>query len=277
MEQSALKSILGSGRKLAALLSRDEADSTTSVGTVTSIDMSGYVWVKVVGATAAIPCVPEVACHVGDRVSVRIDHDAGKAYVVGNVTDPSQSRSFVAKLGDSLDKKIVTYAQVAEEAKDVAEAINQFFWHDTQGVHVTEVTQEEWSTVGSESFQSGYNALFNALGQLFRDGLTNLLSITRSGVTLFDGEGNDDSNITAVYGSETIIGKTGENDFNMKLDATGLYLRQGEYSVAYLNNQKLYVPRTVVLNAMQLGEEGGNSWVWQLEEDDDVITLKWVG
>ena len=276
MEQSAIKSILGSGRKLAALFSRKEEESTTAVGTVTSIDMSGYVWVKVVGAMASIPCIPEVACHVNDRVSVRIDHAAGKAYVVGNTTDPSQSRSFVAQLADSMDKKIVTYAEIANEAKEVAQATGQHFWQDDIGIYVTEATKEDWLTVGSDGFQSGYNVLINALGQLFRDGLNNLLSITRSGIAFYDGAGNDDSNITAVYGNETVIGKTGENDFNVLINANGLFLRQGDLNVAYLNNQKLYVPRTVVLDAMQLGEEGGNSWMWQLEEVD-VVSLKWIG
>lgn len=276
MEQGALKSILGSGRKLAALFSKAEADSTTSVGTVTSIDSAGYVWVRLVGSSAAVPCVPEVACRVNDRVSVRIDHDAGKAYVVGNVTDPSQSRSFVAKMGDDLNSEILAYAQIAEEAKDVAEATKQYFWDDQQGVHVTEEAQEDWSTVGSEGFQSGYNVLVNALGQLFRDGLNNLVSITRSGISFYDGEGNAASNVTATYGSETVIGRTGVNDFNVLIDANGLYLRQGPYNVAYLNNKKLYVPMSVVLSSMQVGEEGGNSWVWQIE-DEDVIALKWVG
>lgn len=67
---------------------------------------------------------------------------------------------------------------IAQEAKDVAEATGQHFWPDTDGVHVTEVTQDEWSDSTSTSYHSGANVLLNALGQLFRDGLNNLLSLT---------------------------------------------------------------------------------------------------
>ena len=66
---------------------------------------------------------------------------------------------------------------IAQEAKEVAEATGQHFWPDDDGVHVTEVTQDEWNDSTGSSYHSGANVLLNALGQLFRDGLNNLLAI----------------------------------------------------------------------------------------------------
>lgn len=91
---------------------------------------------------------------------------------------------------------------IAQEAKEVAEATGQHFWPDTDGVHVTEVTQEAWSDSTSSDYHSGANVLLNALGQLFRDGLNNLLALvggSNPGVAIYDGTGNDAENIVASF------------------------------------------------------------------------------
>jgi hypothetical protein len=46
--------------------------------------------------------------------------------------------------------------------------------------------------------------------------------------------------------------------------------------VAYVNGNQLYIPYTVVLNAMQVGEEGGDCWEWVLQDNGN-LTLKWIG
>ena len=66
---------------------------------------------------------------------------------------------------------------IAQEALDVAEATGQHFWSDTDGIHVTEVTEEEWSDSTGPSYHSGQNVLVNALGQLFRKGVDNLMAL----------------------------------------------------------------------------------------------------
>lgn len=63
-------------------------------------------------------------------------------------------------------------AETAEAAQEVADAVNQHFFADDNGIHVTEATQEEW-----DASHTGANALINALGQLFRDGMNNLLAL----------------------------------------------------------------------------------------------------
>jgi hypothetical protein len=61
---------------------------------------------------------------------------------------------------------------IADAAQAVAQAVNQHFFADDGGIHVTEATQEDWNTN-----HSGANVLINALGQLFRDGTNNLLAL----------------------------------------------------------------------------------------------------
>ena len=107
----------------------------------------------------------------------------------------------------------------ADAAQTVAEATNQHFFSDEDGVHVTEETQEDWNTN-----RTGANVLINSIGQLFRDGLNNLLTLTtESGaraLTVWDGLGNAASNIRAIIGEVITLGPVGS--VQMILSATGL-------------------------------------------------------
>ena len=93
---------------------------------------------------------------------------------------------------------------IAQEALDVANATGQHFWSDSDGIHVTEVTEEEWGDSADPNYHSGANVLLNALGQLFRDGLNNLLAIMPSGIAIYDGNGNAAGNILAQFTASII-------------------------------------------------------------------------
>lgn len=88
-----------------------------------------------------------------------------------NVSAPTAAISVTVSEG------VESVAAIAQEALDVAEATGQHFWSDTDGIHVTEVTQEEWQDSTGSGYHSGANVLINALGQLFRDGLTHLMAL----------------------------------------------------------------------------------------------------
>ena len=94
-------------------------------------------------------------------------------------------------------------AEIANAAQEVAEATNQHFFDDDNGIHVTEATQEEW-----DASHTGANVLINSIGQLFRDGLNNLLTLTTENgaraLTIWDGLGNTASNILARFSSDGI-------------------------------------------------------------------------
>lgn len=106
------------------------------------------------------------------------------------------------------------------------------------GAYITQQLQndvvDETGTVTEQGFKSnpsGPNSLWNSLGMIFRKGLTNLLSIVTSntsgnttGVAIYDGQGNDSSNVVASFTNNgAVVGKTEEghieisdNDFVMK-------------------------------------------------------------
>lgn len=83
-----------------------------------------------------------------------------------------------AAISVTVSEGVESVAAIAQEALDVAEATGQHFWSDSDGIHVTEVTEEEWSDSTGTSYHSGQNVLINALGQLFRKGLTHLMALT---------------------------------------------------------------------------------------------------
>ena len=109
--------------------------------------------------------------------------------------------------GDRMQVQVDNAETLAQQAEAVASATGQHFWPDTDGVHVTEVTQDEWNDSTGTSYHSGANVLLNALGQLFRDGLNNILAIVSGsdpGVAIYDGEGNAADNIVALFSKALI-------------------------------------------------------------------------
>lgn len=173
------------------------------MGTMTEVE-DGAGRVLIDGMDDDTPCSLMVNANVGDRVTVEIVGNAAK--VTGNYTAPP------------------TDDTVAEKAKEVAEATNQHFFTDTNGIHVTESTQEEW-----EAEHSGANVLINSLGQLFRNGLNNLVSITSSATKFYDGSGNEESNVIASFGtSGSVVGKTAGEHVN--ITSTAMELLNGATS-----------------------------------------------
>lgn len=122
--------------------------------------------------------------------------------------------------GDRMRALANSAKTVADAAQAVAEAVNQHFWHDDNGAHVTMATQDEW-----EQEHSGPNSLWNSLGMLFRDGLNNLLTLTTQAgaraLTIWDGLGNEADNILAQFSADRIrIGKHIEDN----ADYDGAYI-----------------------------------------------------
>lgn len=149
------------------------------------------------------------------------DVDEGDELIVTLVGDGPLKTPIVTAnpgAGDRMRAAVTSARSVADAAQAVAEAVNQHFFADTSGIHVTEATQEGWN-----DNHSGANVLINSIGQLFRDGLTNLLAILTTGVAIYDGNGNDAENITASFtGSGVTIGSEYNQDYHNVIDSNGL-------------------------------------------------------
>lgn len=129
-------------------------------------DEGGNVVAEWDGVGVEMPTSPQVSA--GDDVIVTLM--GGSATKTPMVTSSAGS-------GDRMRALVNAAQTVADAAQAVAEAVNQHFFSDTNGIHVTEVTQEEW-----DESPTGANVLINSIGQLFRDGLNNLLALLASSV-----------------------------------------------------------------------------------------------
>lgn len=98
----------------------------------------------------------------------------------------------------------------ASEAQAVAEAVNEHFWDDANGAHVTEVEQESWTDPTSPDYHSGRDITLNANGIILREDYTPLASFTPSAVAFYDGQGDQPENVTASFGTNgASIGRAG--------------------------------------------------------------------
>lgn len=192
-------------------------------GDVTSGDGSQYVEVQT-----------DANVLEGDTVDVLLVGESGHGMSPVVYGVPGGGDRMAAAVQDAHDLAS-SVEGIAQEAKEVAEATGQHFWPDDDGVHVTEVTQDEWSDSTSPNYHSGANVLINALGQLFRDGVNNILAIVSGsdpGVAIYDGEGNAADNIMALF-SKALIRIGGHVDM-----AAG---EQNSAKVQFFDNDRLRI------------------------------------
>ena len=198
-------------------IAKAAAKRTRTTARVERIAPDGTVWVVVDGSGTETPASNTAASvEPGDMVNVTVT--GGKLTVDGNTSDPSAGVVRVRRVEIVADEAAETAGnavrgaaaasqaalnaqKTADEAQAVAEATDQHFWNDTDGIHVTDVTQDGWKDSGGADYHAGHNILINSLGLLLRKALNNLVSITQSAIAFFDGSGNASSNIVASFGS----------------------------------------------------------------------------
>lgn len=170
-----------------AVLKSQKSSSTSAYDTSATVTrVTGEeVFVHIDGGVPETPCQKTIDCKAGDVVKIRIS--GGKAWITGNATAPptDDTRAITAQnTAQKADEKAITAGKTATDAKIIAEAMNQFFWHDTNGAHVTEIQQEDWL-----ANPSGNNILMNALGVLIRSGLISSASFSAGAVTFYASDG----------------------------------------------------------------------------------------
>lgn len=194
--------LFGRSRAEENIVSTD-ATTRTYIGTATSDSSDGSVYVAL-SEDVTMPDDYDGEHGVGVEMPTTVGVSEGDEVVVtvfGGGTLKAPVVTGNPGWGDAVQEQAANAETIAEQAEAVANATGQHFWPDTDGVHVTEVTQDEWNDSTGTSYHSGANVLLNALGQLFRDGLSNILAIlsgTDPGVAIYDGEGNAVDNILAL-------------------------------------------------------------------------------
>lgn len=173
-----------------AIASGGQSKSGARLATITRIDESGTAYVKLPGGEESPIATTGAAYNIGDVVSVSMF--GGKLRTVDNITAPSVSERLVKAAIRPVSKAAELAKAAASEADKVATAINQHFWADDNGIHVTEAEHDATTE---------HNILINSLGILLRKASNYLVSITQSAIAFYDGTGNADANITAQFGS----------------------------------------------------------------------------
>jgi len=213
--------------------------------TVVRIDQDGTHWVRISGSDVETPVNGAITAGTrpGDVVQYHLEDT--RISITGNATSPSVGKEYVDDKVEPVEAKVDVVAKanallntaterarsVADAAKSVADAVNQHFFADTSGIHVTEATQDEWDTN-----HSGANVLINSIGQLFRDGLNNLLTLTTENgaraLTVWDGLGNTSDHIRAIIGETIQLGNADSGNY-MTLDDTGVEIYNESKSDGY--------------------------------------------
>ena len=202
----------------------DKASTTTAV--YVGRDSDGRDIVRLKGSGIATPVNGSMSASAKEGDTLSVDVSNGRLSVVGNLSDPGVGGEYVSEAVGASESavredmgQISTVAEsaaaIAQEALDVAEATNQYFWQRSDnpdgagaGAFVTEVPQDEFTDSTSPNFLSGPNALLNSLGLLFRDGMNILMSVLTNGIAIYDGNGNDSTNILAEFTANRIrLGK----------------------------------------------------------------------
>lgn len=180
-------------------------------------DEDGNVVAEWDGVGVEMPTSPQVSA--GDDVIVTL---------MGGSSTKTPMVTSSAGSGDRMRALVNAAQTVADAAQAVANAVNQHFFADTNGIHVTEATQEDW-----DESHTGANVLINSIGQLFRDGLNNLLTLTTENgaraLTIWDGLGNTASNVRAVIGETIQLGKT--SGYNVTIEPSSIDFNKGASKV----------------------------------------------
>lgn len=160
-------------------------------------------------------------------------------------------------------------------AADIGLEVDQHFWYDSSGAHVTEVTQEEFTDPSDPSYHSGGNTLMTSTDVKIRDGVTDLAIFGSGGAVVGENAsgksrteiGTDGMQIYQnVNGTDKLIANLGYGDGNNDVGGTskqpyyklGSGIANDNYStsVAYKRGmQAVYGGKTYVcIYDMSVGE-----------------------
>lgn len=188
-------------KDLAQLISQSKSNKTGPYDTQATVKRveGNTVWVSIPGGVDETPIDKTVNCSAGDKVQVRVS--GGRAWITGNASAPPTDDTTAIKArttaneaqvlavdaketADAVEGIATSASATAVSAKTIAEGVNEHFWHDSTGAHVTEVTQEEWNEPTDPNYHSGGNTLITTQGMAIRNGLTNLAEFGATGATI---------------------------------------------------------------------------------------------
>ena len=152
-----------------------EAKTRVEYGTAQGDSSNGFVEILIDNSDESFEVACDAPISSGDRVAYISTNGNGKAVSVS------------------------TLSTIASDASAIANATNQYFWADSNGIHVSTDAEQPAGT---------RNILINSIGILLRKAANYLVSLTAGAVEFYDGDGNAASNRMAKIGSDGIEFKT---------------------------------------------------------------------
>ena len=198
---------------------RTGGGSYKTSGTATSSSSDGFVDV-IIGNTAitdgddgiSIRVPTSVQVIQGDSVTITVDRNNP---MVTDVIGGGDRMNFAINAAEKAAEKA---EQLANEAKEAAEADDQHFFDDENGIHVATAENDA---------NTGPNLLANSVGILMRDGTILRTAMTPSGFAVYDGRGNEEENIVALFADTTTIGRMIGNRVVLNNDSIDMYNADG--------------------------------------------------
>ena len=126
-----------------------------------------------------------------------------------------------------------------------------------------------------ENYISTHLALDNVGLHVTNDDGNGSLLLSENGVEII----NELGATVAIYGENTIIGDTDTAHIRIgpTTDGPRLSFYDGNQEVAYITNNQLYIPRVVVVDAMQVGDAEDGAWQWRIHGTTRNLRLVWIG
>lgn len=213
-------------KDFAQLISQSKSNKTGPYDTQATVKRveGNTVWVSIPGGVDETPIDKTVNCTAGDKVQVRVS--GGRAWITGNASAPPTDDTTAIKArttaneaqvlavdaketADAVEGIAVNASTTATTAKTIAEGVNEHFWHDNTGAHVTEVTQEEWNDPADPNYHSGGNTLITTQGMAIRDGMTNLAQFGSTGAVIGQNESGKSRSEIGTSGMQIIQNVSG--------------------------------------------------------------------
>lgn len=85
---------------------------------------------------------------------------------------------------------------------------------------------------------------------------------------------NGSGSATWNNGVFTVSSTSGGETYAVQIAGTGIEFQYQGQAAASIDQDKLVIDKTVVLDAMQVGE---NKWTWKIDPIDNSVFLKWIG
>ena len=129
--------------------------TTRRKATVQNIDKDGTIWVNLPGSSTVTP-IQSTGANVSPGDTVLTELRGTSLHITENQTNPAigeNTARSIARQETARAEAMAKQAQtIADEANAVAEATNQHFFADTNGAHITDVTQDEWAQAVADNF-----------------------------------------------------------------------------------------------------------------------------